>query len=122
MIEVQLQQEQFIPDEDITGEVLWSDLKPTDSIEIRLIWYTAGKGTRDIEVTYTNPITSVVSTGNETFNMTAPSYPYSFSGKLVSLIWAVEAVVLPSRDAATVPIVISPNRQEVLIARHALDD
>ncbi len=38
----------------------------------------------------------------------APRSPYSFSGKLISLIWALELVALPGREAARTEITLAP--------------
>jgi hypothetical protein len=44
-----------------------------------------------------------------------PWGPYSFSGKLISLIWAFELIALPSEDSIRQEIVIGPDAREVQI-------
>lgn len=123
MIQLQLHNEQFEPGQEIAGEAIWADLKTDDRIEVRLVWYTAGKGTRDIEVVRVQPLTSTHAEGRERFALKAPAHPYSFSGKLISIVWAVEAVIMPSGDASTTPIMIGPGAAEVVVvAKHPLDD
>lgn len=123
MIELRLNKDQFVPGQEISGEVSWSDLKESARIELRLIWYTAGKGTRDLEVVNVQPIDPAQVDGSQQFQLRAPDFPFSFSGKLISLVWAVEAVVLPSGNASTVPITIGPGGVEVVVlSKHPLDD
>ena len=59
MIEIQIANDQFLPGQEIAGEVRWADLKESDRIEVRLIWYTSGKGTRDLEIVHVHPVDSV---------------------------------------------------------------
>lgn len=127
MIQLQLQNEQFEPGQEIAGEVIWSGLNVDDRIEVRLVWYTSGKGTRDIEVVsvlpLSLPLASSQGEGREQFSLNAPTYPFSFSGKLISIVWAVEGVIMPGGDAATTPIMIGPGAAEVVVvAKHPLDD
>ena len=49
------------------------------------------------------------------FNIRVPQGPFSFSGKLISLLWALEAVAQPGDRAERLPIVVSPTRQEILL-------
>ena len=86
----------FSPGEGISGTVSWSDLGPkTMKLETRLIWYTEGKGDQDIEIVMSLPSDVTQPDGSARFEFTAPTRPFSFSGKLISLIWAVEVVVFP---------------------------
>ena len=50
-MEIQLSQTSFGPGDSIRGTVHWQPEESiAESIEIRLIWYTAGKGDRDHEI------------------------------------------------------------------------
>jgi hypothetical protein len=49
------------------------------------------------------------------FQIRAPKGPYSFSGKLISLIWALEIVVQPSEESGRTLITISPTGEEILL-------
>ena len=98
----------------IRGQVAWSEFNRLESLEIRLIWFTRGKGDRDVQIVQQQTIRSNASSGSEPFEFTAPRAPYSFSGKLISIIWAVEVVAFPSRNAESVEIVIAPGANEVV--------
>jgi hypothetical protein len=50
------------------------------------------------------------------FRLRLPSGPYSFSGKLISLIWALEVVAEPGADAGRQDITLSPTGRELVIA------
>jgi hypothetical protein len=52
-------------------------------------------------------------TGRGGFRFKLPDSPYSFSGKLVSLAWAIEAVAQPGERSARAEIVIAPGGKEV---------
>ena len=99
----------FQAGEAIRGSLSVSSLPPkTESIEIRLLWFTRGKGDRDLQVVATQTETRFQVGQSIPFEFMAPKYPHSFSLKLVSLIWTIEAIAFPGRIAANKEIVISP--------------
>lgn len=106
---------QYCPGENISGRIEWLELEDTDRIETRLIWYTEGKGDQDVGVAVSIPAKLTAPNGNLPFELTAPSRPYSFSGKLISLIWAVEVVQFPSREGERERITISPDGEEIVL-------
>lgn len=118
MIKIQLdnQQAAFIPGDTIEGSVSWENLRVnTEEIDIRLIWYTTGKGDRDCEIIANQLVTSPEIMGKTRFRFVAPKRPYSFSGKLVSLVWAVEVVNIPDLEAEQVEFVVSNSGTEIVL-------
>ena len=106
----------FRPGDPITGIVSWSQLDESIiKLDTRLIWYTEGKGEQDHEVVGSQSIENLVSTGSTPFKFVAPSRPYSFSGKLISLIWAIEVVQFPSREGHLEQISISKLGPEIIL-------
>lgn len=105
----------FRPGEPIEGTIRWSidSSDRAEAIEIRLVWYTEGKGTRDADVAHRLTLDRPPNHGEQTFRFTAPIGPNSFSGKLITLIWALELVVIPDDHAIQVPITISPTGLEL---------
>ena len=104
----------YVPGEELAGEVSWrTDAAPREA-ELRLFWHTAGKGTQDVEVIETISFDSPARSDRRPFRFTLPESPYSFSGKLVSLIWALE-LVLASGETERLDIVISPTRNEIAL-------
>ena len=118
MIKIELNQPSaaYAPSEPIAGTISWSELdEKTDRIEIRLIWYTSGKGDTDVEVVLAEKVDTPPTNGKANFNFVAPTRPMSFSGKLISLTWAVEVVEFPSRDGVKETLVLSPDRNEIIL-------
>lgn len=103
----------FRPGERISGKAMWIAEKEPAAVELRLFWYTEGKGDQDVEVVDVKTISSPGLKGEAEFNFIAPTEPCSFSGKLISVSWAVELVLLPKRDASLFKIYISPSGQEI---------
>lgn len=107
----------FEPAETIAVEAEWEfDVEP-ESLEVRLVWNTSGKGDTDIGVEKTVAIDSPGLAESRRLDVQLPPAPYSFSGKYVSLIWALELVAQASDESARTEITIAPGRREVLLHR-----
>jgi hypothetical protein len=105
----------FAPGERVEGKIQWSvDVEPK-ALELSLLWYTSGKGTRDAGVVNSKRIDRPGSSGSDQFSFTLPSGPYSFSGKLISLIWALELTCTPGSETVREEIVVSPTGREILL-------
>lgn len=84
------------------------------AIAVHLLWYTEGKGTQDIEVVATSRVERPEIRGRHDFSFElAANAPYSFAGTLISLTWAVEAVVDPDGATERVHLVVGPRPSEV---------
>jgi hypothetical protein len=105
----------FAPGETIAGAADWAWEEAPKEAEVRLCWLTQGKGTEDAEVVQTVALANPRATDLRQFSFAAPEAPYSFSGKLISLIWAVEVVLQPGDVCERVEIVIAPERREVVL-------
>ena len=105
----------FAPGERVDGRIEWSLDADPKALEISLLWYTSGKGTRDARVVHSKRIDRPGSSGSDQFSFTLPSGPYSFSGKLISLIWALELTCTPGHETARKEIVVSPTGREILL-------
>jgi len=103
----------FKPGETIEGTVSWHLEDDAEAIEIRLFWYTQGKGTQDIRVVNEKAIANPDLSGNRSFRFRVPRGPYSFSGKLITLAWAVELVVLPGGETNRLDLLVGPQPVEV---------
>jgi hypothetical protein len=104
----------FAPGEVIAGTVSWH-LAGAQSIELRLLWYTEGKGDQDSRLVTTVELGHPGGNEVRPFNIRLPEGPFSFSGKLISLLWALEAVAAPGSRAARLEITVSPTRREILL-------
>ena len=103
----------FRPAETVSGSASWQLSEKAEAIEIHLCFYTQGKGTSDVHIIDTMRIDSAPENGSQKFSWQLPHSPYSFSGKLISLIWAVEIVVLPSAEAESISFEMSPDGAEI---------
>jgi hypothetical protein len=105
----------FLPGETVEGTVAWHFDRPAQSVELRLLWYTEGRGDQDVAVVETVPLADPGVEESRPFRILLPEGPFSFSGKLISLVWALEAVALPGSRAERLPIVVSPTRRKILL-------
>jgi hypothetical protein len=111
------------PGEELAGTASWRlDESPgsapgsvPESVEVRLFWYTTGKGTRDVGLADRAVFEAPGADDRRDFRLTFPEGPYSFSGRLVSLAWAIELVIEPGGEARRVDLVMSPTGHEVRI-------
>jgi hypothetical protein len=104
----------FAPGEVIAGTVSWH-LQGAESLELRLLWYTQGKGDQDSRLVTTVELANPGKNEVRPFNIRLPEGPFSFSGKLISLVWALEAVAAPGSRAERLEITVSPTREEILL-------
>ena len=102
---------EYEPGEEIAGGAQWQLDRPPQSVEARLLWHTVGRGGRsheDVGVVATVSFDAPRQDDTRSFQFTAPLAPYSFSGQLVTLTWAVELVALPHKENARVDLSIAP--------------
>ena len=103
----------FKPGELIEGEASWHLDGETEAVEVRLFWYTTGKGSQDVGIARTLRTELPDTSGHRDFSIRAPDEPYSFSGKLISLSWAIELVALPDGETERLDLLIGPQPVEV---------
>ena len=103
----------FRPGEEVRGRAEWSLDAPPAEVAVRLCWFTRGKGTEDHEVVAQEDFDNPVQRGQHEFHFRAPDQPYSFSGQLISLIWAVELVIEPDGQCERVELTIGPDGVEI---------
>ncbi len=103
------------PGEHLRGQAAWNLAATPEKLEIRLFWYTRGRGTRDVEVVERRTVARPGITGEEAFAFHLPDGPYSFSGKLISVIWAVELVADEETVGERAEFILAPDRREILL-------
>lgn len=114
-VEIQNGANAFLPGETVEGTVSWQLDRPAQTIELRLFWYTQGKGDQDVGVVSTVPFGNPGLQDRRPFRVSLPDGPFSFSGKLISLAWALELVAEPGSRASRTEITVSPTRMEILL-------
>jgi hypothetical protein len=115
IIEIKDGQSSFRPLDSLEGTVRWQLSENPERIEVSLFWYTRGKGTRDVGVATSETIENPGAFGSKEFQFKLPAGPYSFSGKLISIIWGVEANCQPDGASDHKEITVSPSGDEVVI-------
>jgi hypothetical protein len=105
----------FAPGRSIQGTIHWSLDDNPRHLRLSLLWYTSGKGTRDAGVVETMQLDNPGASGSHAFSFTLPPGPYSFSGKLISLIWALELTASPGSETVRKEITVSPTGREILL-------
>jgi hypothetical protein len=112
-IELSRDRASFEPGDEAIGSVSWNLSRPAQCMELRLFWFTRGKGTEDVGVAETVRFEKPSSSETRSFRFRVPEAPYSFSGKLISLTWALELIAYPSKEVVRREIVIAPGGREV---------
>jgi hypothetical protein len=114
-IDLQQNRTAFGPGDVVAGRASWRTDTEPESAELRLFWYTQGKGTQDVEIVQGQMFHAPRSMDEREFTFALPHDPYSFSGKLISLSWAIELIVEPGSHVQRCEIVMSPTGREVQI-------
>jgi hypothetical protein len=114
MITISSEKNEYQPGEEIRGVVKWNGFE-SDRLEIRLIWFTEGKGTSDSHIFATRSVEKASPNGEAGFSFAAPHRPYSFSGKLISLTWTIEVLFYPGKNTERHDLVVAPTGAEVLL-------
>lgn len=102
------QQTTFTPGSIIEGVAGWELDTPPTSVELRLFWYTTGKGDQDVGVVDTETWSNPGAADAQAFKLKLPDGPYSFRGRLITLSWAIELLVEPGKRVERMEIVVSP--------------
>ena len=103
----------FAPGDTISGRVHWTCDEAPAWLELRLFWYTEGKGTQDVGVAAQERFSDPGTGGERPFSFRAPALPLSCSGRLVSIRWALELV--GGDDVPRVEVVIGPGAREIVL-------
>lgn len=114
-VEIKLEwgQDSFRPGEEIKGRATWQLSDTPKRVTVSLLWFTSGKGTEDTEVVGQIEIDELRQSWEWPFSFTLPDAPYSFSGKLITLSWAVELVTDSPNESALQEFTMSPSGHEV---------
>lgn len=102
-----------LPGENVSGRVVWNLDAAPEAVELRLFWHTSGKGTQDVEIVQDLRIDNPAASGERDFSFFLPLGPYSFSGSLITLAWALELVALPGGETERVQLVVAPVPAEI---------
>jgi len=97
----------FRPGDTISGRIRWSLAGARKQLSLRLFWFTAGRGTADVQVVAEHVISAPAESGEESFALEVPPQgPLSIAGRLVAVAWALELVAEPGGVIERVDLVI----------------
>lgn len=114
-IELEQNQAGFRPGDVVAGTAQWRLEKQPQQVECRLIWYTQGKGDQDAGLGEATMFETPGLNDRRGFRFTLPNGPYSFSGSLISLTWALELTVSPGDLCERREITVAPTGREILL-------
>ena len=100
----------------LTGTIKWgftTDNVPRN-LTVALYWFTEGRGTETGETVDEISIESTPS-GEQEFSFKLPAGPYSFSGRLIALKWAVEFSGEKPDFAVSREFVMSPDGEVIVL-------
>jgi hypothetical protein len=109
----------FEPGETVHGEVAWELEEEPSQVELRLFWYTEGRGDQDVGVVEVLPIAGPGIRDRRSFSFTLPSGPCSFSGTLISIVWAIELLADPGGVVERWHLVVGPGGEELRVSEVA---
>lgn len=114
---IQLEQSKtaFRPGDVVAGTVRWQLEKQAKEMELRLLWYTRGKGDEDAGLVDTITFDQPGLSDQRSFRFTLPNGPYSFSGSLISLTWALELSAMPGDACERKELTVAPTGREILL-------
>jgi hypothetical protein len=112
----------FAPGAQAVVIAAWRLDKPAEYIELHLMWSTQGKGDSDASLVHSLRFDAPLPEDTKRLGIQLPDAPYSFSGKLVSLVWSLELVAHPSEESARLELVIAPAGKEILLHKHKTEE
>lgn len=105
----------YQPGEKINGELEWDLNQEVENIAINVFWYTEGIGNQDSEIAGTEIIKSPLKSDRQSFEIELPMAPYSYSGQISSLKWAIEATVLKDKVKDVKEFSMMPGNKEIIL-------
>lgn len=103
----------FEPGAELTGTIQWQAEKTLERLELRLFWFTRGKGTEDAGIVAKLDFEQPMAQETRSFQMRLPEAPYSFSGKLISLVWGLELIAYPTKEVCRQELEMGPGKREI---------
>ncbi len=113
-IEIAESRRAFAPGESVRGRAIWMLEKEAKYLELALFWQTKGAGTQDVGLAESIRFERPGREEEREFTLTLPAGPYSFRGKLVSIVWCLELTDAEGKDAFQKEIILSPTGQEIV--------
>lgn len=100
------------PHDTVTGRVAWQLEKEPRDLELRLCWFTSGRGTEESRTIEALRLGDGLR-GEKAFSFRLPAEPWSINGTLVRIAWALEVVAKKTGSLAVEELVVAPQRREI---------
>jgi hypothetical protein len=97
----------------LVGKTSWHLDEHPRSAELRLFWYTEGRGNTDTETVDIKTFENPQMTDERSFQFQFPKTPFSYSGSLISIRWALELVIQPHDQVQRLDLVMSSTGYEI---------
>jgi hypothetical protein len=105
----------YQPGEKLRGELEWNLTQEVNDITINIFWYTEGAGDQDSEIAVTETIKMPLKSDRQSFEIELPIAPYSYSGQITSLKWAIEASTLQEKVKDVKEFSMTPGNKEIIL-------
>jgi hypothetical protein len=106
------------PHEVVQGRVNWALENEPRELELRLCWFTRGRGTEESHTVESLRLGDT-RRGDAAFSFRLPGSPWSVEGSLVTIAWALELVAKKQGALALEPLTVSPTRSAVVLRQCA---
>ena len=110
-LEIELDHFHHQPFQNIKGRVRLTAPSTAQSLELRIFWFTRGRGDEEAEILHRIDLSPQQMLSD--FSWELPAAPYSFAGQLITLAWAVEVVDENEQSLDLVPFLLSPSGEEL---------
>lgn len=107
----------YRPGETIRGELLWDLSQEVQDITINIFWYTNGIGEQDSEIAVTEKISMPLQKGRQSFEIELPLAPYSYTGQITELQWAIEATTMKDKVKDVKEFSMTPDKREIVLPK-----
>jgi hypothetical protein len=105
----------FRPGEILHGIAEWQLGDAPTTIEVRLCWFVKVQGVTETRRVKTLRFDRPAPSEKRNFEFTLPGGPYSYSGTLSRLDWAIELVVLPGMEFTDLFFHLGPRSAPVFL-------
>ena len=105
----------YNPGEKIRGKLEWELAQEVPEITINIFWYTEGIGEQDSELAKTEVIKAPLQNDRQNFEIDLPMAPYSYSGQITALKWAIEATAMKDKVKDVKEFSMTPGNREVIL-------
>lgn len=107
MNRITLKQKNLKPHDTVEGSVSWQLENAPKNLELRLFWFTRGRGEEEAGTISTLPLGDA-SSGEKVFSFPLPGSPWSIDGTYISIVWGVELVERKAGGLALEEFTVGP--------------